>query len=114
MGTTAGTATRDTRLDLADKLRRVGYQLANLLPDRQADARGQPGGARNITAHHPIAAFVILCLTINLAVILPPLGTVLDVLPLGPHGSESVGTLLGVTGAALPVTAAARRPRRCA
>ena len=64
-------------------------------------------GARDITARHPIAAFVILCLTINWAMILPPLRAGLDVLPLGPQGSESVGTLLGVTGAALLVTAAA-------
>ena len=64
-------------------------------------------GARIITARHPIAAFVVLCLAINWAMILPPLRTAMDVLPLGPQGSESVGTLLGVTGAAFLVTAAA-------
>lgn len=64
-------------------------------------------GARNITTRHPIAAFVVLCLTINWAMVLPPLRTAMDVLPLGPQGSESVATLLGVAGAALFVTAAA-------
>jgi uncharacterized protein len=38
--------------------------------------------------------------------ILPPLRTAMDVLPLGPQGSESVATLLGVTAAAFLVTAA--------
>jgi membrane protease YdiL (CAAX protease family) len=63
--------------------------------------------ARNVAARHPIAAFLVLCLTINWAMILPPLRTAMDVLPLGPQGSESAATLLGVTGVAFLATAAA-------
>jgi membrane protease YdiL (CAAX protease family) len=64
-------------------------------------------GARTVAARHPIAAFLVLCLAINWAMILPPLRKSMDVLPLGPQGSESVATLLGVAGAAFLVTAAA-------
>lgn len=63
--------------------------------------------AGDVAARHPIAAFLVLCLAINWAMILPPLRTAMDVLPLGPQGSESVATLLGVAGAAFLVTAAA-------
>ena len=68
--------------------------------------------AREAAASHPIAAFVVLCLAINWALILPPLRTAMDVLPLGPQGSESVATLLGVAGAAFLVTAAANGRER--
>jgi membrane protease YdiL (CAAX protease family) len=63
--------------------------------------------ARRLAVRHPLATFLLVCLAINWAVVLPPLRAWLDVLPLGLQGYESLGTILGVAGAAFLVTAIA-------
>jgi membrane protease YdiL (CAAX protease family) len=61
---------------------------------------------RRLVAHHPVAAFLVMVYTVNIAVALSPLLTRRDILPFGLAPYDSLGHIFGVALPAFIVVAA--------